>query len=165
MCAMYVDPYPVLARQGRTLTAMLTFVAAAVLSAVILSGMWVPGAEALFKVMSLTPGVLATLVATLIATRLWSRIVVDGTGFAAWKGLVSGALSAVLTQIITIWVFLAVAYGFFLAFEPDSFHLEEFPGLVLMAPLYSFGLLTVPVGAALGLGVAVYLQRQLNRLR
>ena len=80
--------------------------------------------------------------------------------------MLSGVLTVVLVQIATVEILLLVVWACFRIFEPGSPYLEDFAGLLLLAPLLSFkrfGLLTISMGGAVGMGVALYCQRQLNR--
>lgn len=166
MAAVWVDPYPVLARQGYVLSSILYFLAALACTVIIIAGSWPPGSAPSYKVASLSPGLVAALLAALIGPRLWQRLVVDGERFSFVKGMVSGVLSVALVHLVTAELFLAIFFGFLRYFEPASPYLGEYPGLVLMAPLLSFrafGLLTLPLGMVIGGGVAVYCQRLLRR--
>lgn len=162
---MDIDRYAVLADQGATLIAIFNFVAAAAITVILMVGTWYPGAVALYKLMGMTPGILATILAVFIGPRVWRRIVIDGRRFSAAKGAIAGLLTVVLVQIITIEVFLAVFFGFLRLLEPGSTHLDEFPALILMAPIYSVptvGVFTLPTGTVIGLAVAAYCQHKLK---
>jgi len=167
--AMDINHYAVMADQGVVLVAILNFGATAAISVVVASDTWLAGVDTAYRAASLAPGILATLLAACLGPRIWRRIVVDGHRFSAAKSALAGVLTVVVVHIVTIELFLAVGFGFLWWFEPDFPYFDEFPGLVVMAPLSSFwviGRLTLPVGTAIAVGVALYCQNRVSsRLR
>lgn len=162
---MDIDRYAVVAAQGVTLVAILDFIAAAVISVTLAAGTWYPGAVALYKIAGLVPCIPATILAGFVGPRVWRRLVVDGLGFSALKGAVAGAVTVAVVQIITIEMFLAVAFGFLWLSDPGAALLGTFPNQIVMAPLSSavtVGVFTFPTGTLIGLAVAIWCQRLLK---
>lgn len=160
---MDIDRHAVLAEQGATLVAILNFLAAAAISTFLASGTWFPGDVALYRAMSMAPGILATILAVVVGPRLWRRLAVGRQHFSVAKGALAGALTVILVQTITIELFLTVAFVFLWLSESGSTYLGEFPNVFLMWPLYSVstvGVFTIPAGTAIGFFVAVYCSRQ-----
>ncbi len=159
-----IDRYAVMADQGVILVGILNFIAGVAISLLVAGSTWHPGVDLAYRIASLTPGVFATLLFTVIGPRVWRRIVVDGAGFSIVKSALAGLLTVVVVHIVTIEVFLAVGFGLLWLFEPDFPYFDEFPGLVVMAPLKSLwviGRYSLPAEVAISAGVALYCQNRL----
>lgn len=163
--AMDIDRYAVMVDQGVILVGILNFVAGAAICLLVATSTWLPGVDLAYRAASLTPGIFATLLFTVIGPQVWRRLVVDGCHFSIVKSALAGVLTVVVVHIVTVELFLAVGFGFLWWFEPDFAYFDEFPGLVVVAPLSSLwviGRFSLPTGVAITVGVALFCQRKLS---